>query len=58
MINHVIERLAAESHGQACHMGEIGRTQPAGMMSLCEEDLLGGARDCFPLTHSTLKRGS
>ena len=31
MINHVIERLAAKSHGQACHMGEIGRTQPAGM---------------------------
>ena len=55
VVDQVVERLAADRHGQALHVGEIRGTQPPRMMHLAEEHFLRRTRRRSPSLHPTLK---
>ena len=56
MIDHVLERLPLNRHAQVVHVREVRRRQPARLMHLGEEHLLGWPRRGPPTPHLPLQR--
>ena len=55
VIDQVVERLAADRHGQALHVREVRSTQSPRMMHLAEEHFLRRTCRRSPALHATLK---
>jgi hypothetical protein len=56
VVDQVGERLALDGHAQGLHVREVRGPQPARLMHLGEEDLLGRAVLRLPLPHAPLQR--
>jgi hypothetical protein len=55
VIDHVLERLLLDRHAQVVQAREVRRRQPARLMHLAEEHLLGRSRRGPPLLHLPLQ---
>jgi hypothetical protein len=55
VIDHVLERLPLDRHAQVIHVREVRGRQPARLMHLAEEHLLGRPRRGPPLLHLPLQ---
>jgi hypothetical protein len=55
VIHHVLEALPLDGHREVVHVREVRRAQPARLMHLREEHLLGRSRQGTPPTHAPLQ---